>query len=828
MACWFRGISSTRDQKEIRTINVLARILYLLFCLFLCWHHDSVSHGEEPFVAGFDRFHAHASKDSMAGNLLLTELNCTACHSVGKELKPKGGPILLGAGNRFHRDWIASYLRSPSSEKSGGTMPHILHQVPESDREKAIQALVAFLSTEPAEEPKIVASGGSPVAHEFWLKGDADRGRTLYHQIGCIACHAIDESFQSSKRIPSDLERKIASLDLEAEELEEMGLALPKEIRPVPMSRIAAKYSLRSLSMYLISPHLVRPAGRMPSLELQPHEAADIAKYLMNEAKALPTQATELSVEEATLVQQGRMLFGKLACANCHALSDTKPILSKPLGELDVVASRGCLSENPAGPIYSLSERQKKAIQSSITSSQLKKPSPVSSIQKRADDLTFLMMQLNCYACHERGGRGGTGPKQWPFFENTQQIDIGDEGRMPPSLDHVGRKLQSSWLQKVLEGKGDVRPHFRVRMPVFQDHAKSLAAIFAEVDQVPDTKVSVSEAAQSKPENTAKTLDLEAGRSIMDSGCVQCHTFRAESLPGTIGIDIANVGDRIHREWFEAFLLNPASLKKNTRMPSFFPDGKSSVPHVLDGHVPSQLESLWGYLNSKDTPLPNKLEQSRSQLFELIPKEAPIVLRTFMELPSAGTFAIAVGFPDQYHFAFDAKSMRLAEAWKGKFLNAQGTWFDRFAPPAIPLGTDRVLFPRSSYHLRPKENLFVPIESSQMQFRGYTLDAHDVPLFRYMVEDSFIEDTLQSNATNGLVRKIKVQQAATSIAKSDVVWLLVSDQVVRIENDIAWTLSNLKVHLSANTKRMLVPHDGRSDLFIMLPASEAVEVGYRW
>jgi hypothetical protein len=97
-----------------------------------------------------------------------------------------------------------------------------------------------------------------------------------------------------------------------------------------------------------------------------------------------------------------------------------------------------------------------------------------------------------------------------------------------------------------------------------------------------------------------------------------------------------------------------------------------------------------------------------------------------------------------------------------------------------------------------------------------------------MVEDSFIEDTLQPNATNGLVRKIKVQQAATSIAKSDVVWLLVSDQVVRIENDIAWTLSNLKVHLSANTKRMLVPHDGRSDLFIMLPASEAVEVGYRW
>ena len=171
--------------------------------------------------------------------------------------------------------------------------------------------------------------------------------------------------------------------------------------------------------------------------------------------------------------------------------------------------------------------------------------------------------------------------------------------------------------------------------------------------------------------------------------------------------------------------------------------------------------------------------------------------------------------------------MRLAEAWKGKFLNAQGTWFDRFAPPAIPLGTDRVLFPRSSCYLRPKEDLFVPVELSRMQFRGYTLDAHDVPIFRYAVEKKIIEDTIQSNATNGFVRKIKVAHP-TGISKSDVVWLLVSDQVVRMENDIVWTLSSLKVHLSATTERKLVPHDGRSDLFIMLPTNEAVEVGYQW
>ena len=90
-------------------------------------------------------------------------------------------------------------------------MPHMMHLVSAKDQGAAIMSLVAYLSAESSKEPTIVASGGSPVAHEFWLKGDIDRGRTLYHQVGCIACHAIDERYQVRKTVTSDLERKIAS-----------------------------------------------------------------------------------------------------------------------------------------------------------------------------------------------------------------------------------------------------------------------------------------------------------------------------------------------------------------------------------------------------------------------------------------------------------------------------------------------------------------------------------------------------------------------------------------------------------------------------------------
>ncbi|HUP77464.1 MAG TPA: cytochrome c [Pirellula sp.] len=222
----------------------------------------------EPFVAGYDRFFANdREQPEVAGQLLMTELSCTACHPADKKLAPKGGPELKGVSSRLEPDWVRSYLASPDEAKPNGSMPHLLHQIPEKERSSVIDALVAYLSSSEAIEPKIVASGANPVAHEFWLKGDQEKGRTLYHQIGCIVCHATDSAFQIQKKLLSDLDRKIESLGLEPDELEAMGLVLNKPARPVSLSQVSKKYNLRSLSMFLISPDLVRPAGRMPSIK---------------------------------------------------------------------------------------------------------------------------------------------------------------------------------------------------------------------------------------------------------------------------------------------------------------------------------------------------------------------------------------------------------------------------------------------------------------------------------------------------------------------------------------------------------------------------------
>ena len=195
-------------------------------------------------------------------------------------------------------------------------------------------------------------------------------------------------------------------------------------------------------------------------------------------------------------------------------------------------------------------------------------------------------------------------------------------------------------------------------------------------------------------------------------------------------------------------------------MPTFFPQGKSVNRQLLQGDVERQIASIWEYLKTiKDQPLPEKLVTGKALNFDLEPLKRPIVLRTFME--RAGTHAIAVGFPAQVHVAFDANQVRVVEAWRGKFLNAHGTWFDRFVPPARPLGDPPVLFPHGvSLAVLENAKAVWPNEtgaSAGYRFSGYRLDRQGVPTFLYQPPQLRVEDRfVPLDGGRGLSRLLKV------------------------------------------------------------------------
>lgn len=758
----------------------MRRRTLVLFVWILCLsvftgRADSAS----PFVAGFDRMGQHGElAPELSASLLLTELSCTACHSTANaQWKPKGGPDLSAAGSRLSKDWIKRFLTAPGDVQPGTTMPDLLHGLDASTRQSEVAALTAFLMSLQRPFPEIKATGLVPVPHEFWLKGDVENGRQLYHTVGCVACHEPDSEYATSPSQVSALDKLVEQLD--ADELRELGLTgAARPVNSVPHGDLPAKYNKLSLTHFLLDPLQVRPSGRMPHLKLQPFEAADLAAYLLRE-QSENVSTTELP-PAADLIDRGRALFVDRGCVNCHAITGFHPLPTRTaLHQLDWDSEQSCI-RNPAGgqPRYVLDEQQQSALEQSNVSAAL----------EQDFQLTLRLLQLNCFACHEREQLGGVGRKRQVYFETIGHVDIGDEGRLPPSLTHVGRKLTVGWLNKVFQGQGEIRPHMTIRMPMFAaNQTADLPTWFARSDQAD---------ARDEQAVFGDTAGLaEHGRHLLDLGCVQCHPVRGESLPSVVGTDLDGVTGRVRPAWFRQFLLNPIDLKPRTRMPTFFPNGVATNQEILNGKVDQQIAAIWAYLKSNHQhPLPDKILQARSQSFELLPQEEPIVLRTFMN--KAGTHAIAVGTPQKVHYAFDAEQCRFAEVWQGRFLDAHGTWFDRFTPPAEPLGTSLLDFP-PGFHFAALSDENAPWPATRPpddrpQFLGYSKDSGGIH-FRYLYRDWLIVDTLQTNhkdlpdaaAGPGIVRQLSL--TFTGSQPPDVrtsLWMRVNRQPVSDQPEV--------------------------------------------
>ncbi len=472
-------------------------------------------------------------------------------------------------------------------------------------------------------------------------------------------------------------------------------------------------------------------------------------------------------------------------------------------------------------PRYRIDKLQHTALLAAMA----KQAAPETTVSLDRDFLT-----LNCYACHVRNRRGGVGPRRRVYFETAGHVDLGDEGRLPPALDGVGRKLTVGWLSRVLAGTGDVRPHMLVRMPQFPVH--TVVGIPKRL-QTADRK---TQATVSRIYGNLKGL-APAGRTLIDRGCVQCHPVRGERLPGVVGIDLAGTTERIQPDWMREFLLDPASQKTRTRMPTFFPKGKSNSPDVLEGNVDRQLASLWAYMaDIARQPLPEKIVRNRVDNYELVPEKRPLLLRTFMQ--QVGQHAIAVGFPEKVHFAFDARGGRMVQAWRGRFLDAHATWFNRFIPPATPLGDEIVRLP-DGLIVAPLQRDGDPWPSAETpsvlyNFRGFRLDKAGVPTFLYSVGGLQVEDRLEPGRNRNLRRRLKITTRTKAGPNRPTAWIrahlgktLRSRGPGRYVNEAGLDVS---IPRDLNTAARLLNGKQQSEwrIPLVITRSKTLEIVYRW
>jgi len=652
-----------------------------------------------PHVVGFERFHADAPS-AEGGAVLYSELGCANCHGGEPNWAPRSGAELGGLRHRVEREWIEGFLADPESGREGSTMPRLFHGLAESD----VEAVVAYLGTlEGKGKPK-------PARH-----ANAERGSALYHEKGCVACHAPTADYRGPHGSGEDWSSELAVAHPDLDE----------------------KTSLAALGRFLSDTASFRPDGRMPHFPLEKQDAVDIAAHLLDFQASDPREAEPVESwgrADRAAVERGKTLAGRLNCAACHELPGHEPAGTVALSGPPEKKSGHCLSATPAKglPHYQLTDIQRRSLRAFLEA----EPFGEEPFGEKAQGRISLAA-LNCYACHARDGWGGPTPETDPFFVGDEAL--GDSGRLPPPLTGIGHKLRRDWFEGVLAGDDGtrVRPYVATRMPVYPAHAAALAERFAAVDAKPDAKP------------PAPSDDLAAGRKLLGVhggvNCITCHRWGERSSLGIQGLDISELDRRMRPAWFRSYLLDPASYRAGTLMPPLWPNGESTVKDVLEGDTERQLGAIWHFIEEGEG-LPEGFPDRTTGRFELKPTDRPIIQRTFME--GVGTRAIVVGFPGDVHLAYDGGAARPALIWRGPFFDAYGTWYSRYAPFAQPLGDEVHPFPeakakakaKAGAKKKPKSEL----ESGEAAaFAGYRLDEAGNPTFLVRRDGRELEESFR-------------------------------------------------------------------------------------
>jgi cytochrome c2 len=668
------------------------------------------------------------------GRVLLTELGCANCHAASGaaaavvERRPPNSLERVAA--RARRDWLARWIADPQALNPGCGMPSLLGGA------KATQDVAVLIdlldSLAPSQAP---ASAPADVAVD---PGVAERGRALFHEYGCVACHGPFESPQAAYAEPA------------------FPNEMPSTPPAVPFGDLKNKWRIDELAAFLRDPKAVRTHGRMPDLALSEPDALAIAHYLATKFGRSPSGAVVPDTVDPARIEAGKSLFNRIGCAACHTLSSEilaqAPDGMKPLESLD--AARGCLADpkaaaHGAAPRYALTAAQHGDLAAALASLKQMVGAPAPIERARALVATF-----RCLACHEKDSRGGVASELVPYFRTLAEADLGDEGRLPPRLTGAGARLQTPWIAEVVANGTRARPYVAARMPKFGEdiaHAISAGFVAGEGEWRSD-----SDEARAAEPKLDLALATDGRRLVGKDGlnCITCHSFGDRPSAGTPGLDFLGFSKRIRGDFWRRYALSPLRAKPGTRMPTYFEDGKSQTRDVLDGDATKQIEAIWTFFQrAHEMPAPDGVPTGQKMVLDV--GDQPVVFRTFLE--RAGSRGIAVGTPQGLHFAFDAEQIRLVEAWTGQFLDVAPVWNGRggnVAPelgpivwsalpgPALLLAPPDALQSNTAIKLTAVPDLeHWPTDGGRahgMKFGGYRLEADGTPTFLYELRDATV------------------------------------------------------------------------------------------
>ncbi len=756
------------------------------------------------------------------GRVLFHSRGCAACHSPRDQKGVEtlaGSSVPLGAlEKKYSYKSLVEFLRQPHASRPSGRMPDM--RLGGQDGERIAHYLLQ--NTRVPGSLRYTLYRG-----EVWegLESEAVKGERGGHVsdfaleslgMGKIPQHSAIKyegwvNIENAGRHRFFLTMNGGSLIVGGNQIIEQQ---PSDGRGVKQLEGAAELAAGWHSIQLTYFHTGREAKFSFEMEGPQFKRGPIPSARLSVSKE-PIAPFEPLKVDAALAARGREQFGKLGCAACH--DDLKVPVTPGIAFAKLDATRGCLGEAAgAWPRFDLSAEQRALIAKALPIAE--KPQLDDSQQIAKTLATF-----NCIACHERTGLGGIAPERNALFTGTQPA-LGDQGRIPPPLSHVGAKLKPEWIAEVLLRGKRQRDYVDASMPQFgETNVGHLVELFGKVDKL---EAAVLPKVANIQESKAAGYEMIGTNGL---SCIACHEFNGQKSGEMSALDIGHVTERLQKNWFALYMRQPSRFHPTVIMPSFWPDGQSTRPAILGGDTALQIEALWSYLeDGMRAKKPVGLSRQSNELrvgdtTEICRGQSPVGYR-----------GIGVGYPERINLAFDSGEMALRQLWKGEFASVDLGHFR-------PRGTDTISFPpgipfhrmaslEDNWPYKGKTNHAFP-QDHGYQFRGYTLDGARRPTLRYeygdiTVED-FFEDVHDKDGTAYFKRTLRFD---TPVEQSPFYFRAAAGKKIIASEGRTFTADKLQVRITSDHKGVVREGENGDVLIpLSLPKGRStLTLEYRW
>jgi mono/diheme cytochrome c family protein len=560
------------------------------------------------------------------GRMAIEKYGCYACHKIEGwgQNRRKPGPSLLKIASKVDKDWFKSWVWEPRSFNKHSKMPAFFRQSNNSKPE-----FVRYNMAEVNAIAEYIYDKSKPYSPVDKFKlGNAENGKKIISQVGCLGCHGVDGLEDQSNKI--------------------------KAYAGPWLSGLGSKVQPDWLVTWLKKPNHYQEDTIMPSLRLSDIEANDIATYLLSlrnksfedlkfakfDLKARDELLTEylsafdtnssaaakvakMNDREKTL-DLGKRSINKYGCYSCHniegfdGLAPIGPELtkvgSKPLTQFffgiqhDVPHSRdGWITshlQRPSRwdegidkvfkdlnkmPNFYMSEAEAKKI-TTVLLGQVSDVVPhVGMKQYKAGEALYneamkVAGKYNCMGCHQIDGLRGDILKAY----------ADDINQGPPRLVNEGHRVQTNWLYHFFGNVEPIRPWLQIRMPSFNLSLEEKNKLIAGFQQ------GAQQGTFEEPELTVawEPGEKEGAVKLWNSyNCVSCHsTGFTKDTPLAPNLHLAS--KRLRPSWIKLWLKNPQGILPGTVMPSFFgDDGNAPIDtSIFGGDAPKQINALTKYV----------------------------------------------------------------------------------------------------------------------------------------------------------------------------------------------------------------------------------------